>query len=214
MEFLLFWIGGSILVGMFVINPMSARYVDQRWHALRSTPRPVLPVPSARSARKQGLIIGSIIVMAYAAAIAIALLLSADKAPAGQLEMKYPNWFAYQQAWLNTRVGGDRYLRCDYTARLCLDGSMITGGGTMVFVGVILDGNDRKTILRHIACYGDFDFCADFDRGIDPEGRVVTLPDMPIACVEEMRQNGVVSTSGPCKGYTDGFRGEARRSRQ
>src|SRR6266542_5491801 len=51
---------GSILVGMFVINPMSARYVDQRWHALRSTPRPVLPVPSARSARKQGLIIGSI----------------------------------------------------------------------------------------------------------------------------------------------------------
>src|SRR6266540_7419387 len=39
--------------------------------------------------------------------------------------------------------------------------------------------------------------CADFDRGIDRNGKMVTMPDMPSSCVEEMRKSGI-----ECEGYS------------
>jgi hypothetical protein len=140
-----------------------------------------------------------------ATAIAVATI-----TPAAAAEMKYPNWFAYDQAsradW-DARYGdkypGERsrpFFSCDYTPRTCLDGKISISAGDTYFIGVVVDGTDRTTVLAHVAC--DWSprramSCADFDRGIDRNGKMVTMPDMPSSCVEEMRKSGI-----ECEGYS------------
>jgi hypothetical protein len=144
-----------------------------------------------------------------AAASLVAFTAAMSPVQAQAAEMKYPNWFAYQQAWgaywdeqygggARPGEGGRRYFECDYTARVCVEGRATYLGGRMeAFVGVVLDGEDRKTVLKHVMCRHNFRQCEDYDTGIGMNGRAVTVPDMPSSCVEEMRKRGV-----RCKGYT------------
>jgi len=140
----------------------------------------------------------------FATAIAVATI-----TPAAAAEMKYPNWFAYAQAsradW-DARYGDKHpaersrpFFSCDYTPRTCLDGKISISAGDTYFIGVVVDGTDRKAVLAHVAC--DWSprramSCADFDRGIDRNGKMVTMPDMPSSCVEEMRKSGVFPGPG------------------
>jgi hypothetical protein len=78
--------------------------------------------------------------------------------------------------------------------------------GVLIFAGVLLDGNDRKTELRHIKCYDNFQSCEDYDLGVDRQGRRIELPDMPLACVELMRTAGKIDSGrAPCSGYSLSF---------
>jgi hypothetical protein len=141
-------------------------------------------------------------------------------------KMKYPNWFAYRIAsgeysdeHRSKEYAHERplpYFACDYTSRTCVDGKAFYSGTAPWlrqtrpimegFIGVVVDGNDRKTILKHIICQGNFTRCEDYDNGINIKGQNVTVPDMPASCVEEMRKNGV-----RCKGYSSslGFHEDA-----
>jgi hypothetical protein len=147
-----------------------------------------------------------------ATALAVTLVTSAcsdmSAADTSASGMKYPNWFAYQLAWINywDEHYGDGhpserarpYLDCSYTHRVCFDGHANYAGGRMqAFLGVIVDGEDRKKVLAHVQCRGNFESCENYDKGIDIKGRQVTMPDMPITCVEEMAKNGT-----ECRGYS------------
>ena len=115
-------------------------------------------------------------------------------ASAAQAETRFPNRFAFFEALNASLPGAERYLNCDYSTRTCLVGTVAMG----TFVGTVVDGDDRTTVFRHIRCYVATNRCEDFDEGVDAFGRVVTRPDMPIACVEEMRKFGRW-----CQGYDD-----------
>jgi hypothetical protein len=137
-------------------------------------------------------------------------------------ERKYPNWFAYAQAsrenW-DARYGdklpaerGRPYFVCNYTTRTCLNGTSNYSAGHTHFIGVVVDGTDRKTVLAHIACNLSLGRCENFDEGIDYYGKRVTLPDLPLSCVEEMRKSGA-----ECDGYSSSLgvldQGNAARQR-
>jgi hypothetical protein len=121
--------------------------------------------------------------------------------------MKYPNWYLYVLAsneWAEHQPPhrGDGswhpYLDCNYTNRTCLKGlAGYDADGVLVDVlGMVVDGEDRKTVLAHVECRPQYG-CANFDTGINQNGEEVTMPDVPSSCVEEMRKHGT-----KCKGYS------------
>jgi hypothetical protein len=128
-----------------------------------------------------------------------------------QAGMKYPNWFAFEMILAEHGPGlhGQPYFQCDYAAQICLKGFAMTDsyyGGVHDFTGVVLDGNDRTTELRHLRCMENFARCADYDIGLTVDGRPVPIPDMPAACVELFRTTGRYNSGdGPCKGYSIAF---------
>jgi hypothetical protein len=128
-----------------------------------------------------------------------------------QAGMKYPNWFAFEMVWAeqkNIPPPYRPYFQCHYTTQACLKGYAINDpwGGIGNFVGVLLDGNDRKTELRHLWCTNNFDRCADYDVGLTAFGKPISMPDMPLACVELLRTTGKFDDrDGPCKGYDIGL---------
>jgi hypothetical protein len=120
-------------------------------------------------------------------------------------KMKYPNWFAYQLAYrdyANTHrdkfgpYSEEPYLACYYTERICFDGIAHYEAGSMSFIGLVVDGDDRKTVLAHVDCGNSFQSCENYDTGT-VNGETVTMPAMPSWCVDEMRKNGTT-----CKGYS------------
>lgn len=138
------------------------------------------------------------------ATTAIALTLAV---PAVAAEMKYPNWYAFEMTALQMNgvngVRGTPYLECDYAARTCLKGYAARGNGNVyIFVGALVDGDNRQVELRHLKCLDNFRNCNDYDRGISWKGGLVEKPDMAFACVELMRTTGRFDSSKePCLGY-------------
>jgi hypothetical protein len=140
----------------------------------------------------------------FAALCGIATTASANAEP-----MKYPNWFDYQVAYEKhwaEQYGRAQpselprpYFECNYTKRVCLDGTASYLGGRMqAFLGVVLDGDDRKTIIAHVECRGNFQYCDNYSTGVSGRfGDTVTMPDMPRECVEEMAKTGA-----ECRGYS------------
>jgi len=144
------------------------------------------------------------ITMKTLAMIAVAVALAGCTNSAAQVEMKYPNWFAFEQAALEHPgpMSGEPYFRCDYTTQKCLKGYALGGAGVDIFVGVVLDARDRKTVLGHYKCLDNFRWCNDYDRGVNWKGNVVLKPDMPRACAELMQATGMYdSRREPCKGF-------------
>lgn len=120
--------------------------------------------------------------------LAVAAMISA---PAHATEMKYPNFYAY--SYLAMEQIGFPYFNCDYTSQVCIKG-MTFGPNNSRFAGVILDGKDRKTILRHVACQQNMRDCIDFDQGIwsfnTSQHQPLTSSDMPTWCVAAMYERG------------------------
>lgn len=127
-----------------------------------------------------------------------------------QTGMHYPNWFAFEQIAIHhADFPVQPFFECNFTKNICVKGHALSGPyGVDLFVGVVLDGIDRKTELKHLKCWANFKYCDDYDigvgydHGLTPRGRVITAPDMPAACVDLMRETGSwMRNSGPCKGY-------------
>jgi hypothetical protein len=121
-----------------------------------------------------------------------------------QAATKYPNLFAYKFEWVR-HLGGRPYFQCDFTSQICLDG--VGWNGTNIFAGVILDAKDRKTVIRRIVCWEDFRDCNDYDAGVisynvPTRSNTMTVPDMPMWCVEAMRARGE-----KCRGYDQCYKG-------
>jgi hypothetical protein len=96
------------------------------------------------------------------------------------------------------------YLTCDYNTRTCVKGYAVVGptSGVVIFVGALVDGDNRQVELRHLKCFNNFHSCNDYDRGISFTGGIVEKPDMSPACVELMRTTGRFdSGKEPCLGY-------------
>jgi hypothetical protein len=139
--------------------------------------------------------------------IAMLMLAAAIASPA-HAEMKYPNWFAFEMVSLQMNglngFPATPYLQCNYTAATCLKGYAVVGdvSGVNIFVGALVDGNNRQVELRHLKCFDNFNTCQDYDRGIGFHGGLVEKPDMPLACVELMRTTGRFNSGKePCLGY-------------
>jgi hypothetical protein len=85
-----------------------------------------------------------------------ALLLLTGSVSAAELQLPYTYAFDMMTfCW-------QPVFECDYTSRTCFRGFGMPSNG---FVGDVLDGADRTTVLRHIKCMSGGKYCINLDSG-------------------------------------------------
>ena len=116
-------------------------------------------------------------------------------------EAQLKNFWNYEQsvwqACLRERPNVcETYLTCDYTSQSCQKGIRYLGprGKPAYMLYVVLDGNDRKTVLGRWFCAPGFFTCLDFDTAqahyYYPRDRVFTInDDMPANCSQDSNKS-------------------------
>lgn len=74
--------------------------------------------------------------------------------------LKFPNTYTYWLLQMACPLLPDgEVFRCDYTSQTCMSG--FTRGGSS-FIGEVVSGDDRRTVLAHMVCTG---ICWNLDTG-------------------------------------------------
>ena len=114
--------------------------------------------------------------------VAVALVLITAGSAIADPVPRFPNDFEYWRLWAEC---GEPYLYCDYGTRTCMAGRIVYEH----FVGVVIDGRNRQTVIAHVRCKGTA--CFNYDTGtLVIGGRPATYQmenDRPFTDVEEMR---------------------------